>query len=127
MNDPAAVLLPGGLLAAACGAPAAAADGVPRTPEGLPDFNGVWQVMTTASWNLLDHNAQKGRAGRAGNRGEEREEFRQAMLEHRGPETGAYDLEWLEHSTTERRADYPYPDGYFGVVDPPTARVPWQD
>ena len=32
------------------------------TPDagGRPDFNGVWQALTTASWDLEDHNAQKG-------------------------------------------------------------------
>ena len=27
---------------------------------GHPDFNGVWQAFTTAGWNILDHNAQRG-------------------------------------------------------------------
>ena len=59
-----AVLLLSGVLAA-CGGPMdqpepAVTDDIPRTPEGHPDFNGVWQAFTTASWNILDHNAQKG-------------------------------------------------------------------
>ena len=61
----AALLLAGAL--AACGAPGdgggeaePAGGGIPRTPEGHPDLNGVWQAFTTASWNILDHNAQKG-------------------------------------------------------------------
>jgi len=33
--------------------------GVPDN-SGRPDFNGVWQALTTASWDLEDHNAQKG-------------------------------------------------------------------
>ena len=32
----------------------------PRTPEGQPDLNGIWQVLTTASWDILAHNAQDG-------------------------------------------------------------------
>ena len=33
---------------------------LPRTPDGQPDLNGVWQVLTTASWDIQDHPAQKG-------------------------------------------------------------------
>ena len=64
-RGPATVLLAGAL--AACGAPVngggeagPAMDGIPRTPDGRPDLNGVWQAFTTASWNILDHNAEKG-------------------------------------------------------------------
>jgi hypothetical protein len=31
-----------------------------RTADGKPNLNGVWQALTTASWDLDDHNAQKG-------------------------------------------------------------------
>jgi hypothetical protein len=30
---------------------------IPRTPDGKPDLNGVWQVLNTAAWDLEDHNA----------------------------------------------------------------------
>jgi hypothetical protein len=31
-----------------------------RTPDGKPDFNGLWQAMNSAHWNLLDHPASQG-------------------------------------------------------------------
>ena len=31
--------------------------GIPRTPDGKPDLNGVWQVLNAAAWDLEDHNA----------------------------------------------------------------------
>ena len=33
---------------------------LPRTPEGKPDLSGIWQVMNTADWNILPHEAHKG-------------------------------------------------------------------
>jgi len=35
-------------------------DAVRRTADRRPALNGVWQALTTASWDLEDHNAQKG-------------------------------------------------------------------
>jgi hypothetical protein len=32
----------------------------PRTPDGQPDLQGVWQTLNTASWNLEDHQATLG-------------------------------------------------------------------
>ena len=32
----------------------------PRTDDGHPDLNGIWQSLNSASWNLEDHNAQDG-------------------------------------------------------------------
>src|SRR5260370_28181328 len=28
-----------------------------RTPQGKPDFNGIWQVLTTAAVDVQDHQA----------------------------------------------------------------------
>ena len=33
---------------------------LPRTPDGRPDLQGVWQVLNTAAWDVQDHHAQKG-------------------------------------------------------------------
>jgi hypothetical protein len=41
-------------------APAAAAAALPRAADGKPDMSGVWQVLNTASWNIQDHQAEKG-------------------------------------------------------------------
>ena len=49
-----------GCCSVACTTPAEQTNAIPRTSEGHPDLNGVWQVLTAASWNILDHNAQKG-------------------------------------------------------------------
>ena len=32
----------------------------PRTPEGQPDLNGIWQALNAASWDIRAHNAQDG-------------------------------------------------------------------
>jgi hypothetical protein len=32
----------------------------PRTPDGHPDLQGVWQTLNTASWDLEDHQARLG-------------------------------------------------------------------
>ncbi|HUK36325.1 MAG TPA: hypothetical protein VLV86_20555, partial [Vicinamibacterales bacterium] len=33
---------------------------IPRTADGKPDLSGIWQAVTTASWDIEDHNAQRG-------------------------------------------------------------------
>ena len=32
----------------------------PRTPDGRPDLQGVWQVLNSAAWDLQDHQARLG-------------------------------------------------------------------
>src|ERR1700687_2322194 len=32
----------------------------PRTADGKPDLNGIWQAVNTANWDLQDHQAQGG-------------------------------------------------------------------
>jgi hypothetical protein len=33
---------------------------VPRTPDGKPDLNGIWQAANTAHWDIQDHRARQG-------------------------------------------------------------------
>jgi hypothetical protein len=33
---------------------------LPRTVEGKPDMNGIWQVLNTAAWDIQDHTGQLG-------------------------------------------------------------------
>lgn len=39
---------------------------VPRTPEGKPDFSGIWQAMNTANWDIQGHSAKQGPVYRLG-------------------------------------------------------------
>ena len=32
----------------------------PRTPDGQPHLQGIWQVLNTAAWDIQDHGAQLG-------------------------------------------------------------------
>ena len=32
----------------------------PRTPDGQPDLQGIWQVINTAAWDIQDHPARLG-------------------------------------------------------------------
>lgn len=39
---------------------------VPRTPEGKPDFSGIWQAMNTGNWDIQSHAARQGPVYRLG-------------------------------------------------------------
>lgn len=39
---------------------------IPRTPDGKPDLNGIWQTMGSANWNLEPHAASHGPIVEAG-------------------------------------------------------------
>src|SRR5262250_3100517 len=47
-------------LTAAAFAQAPAAYKAPRTADGKPDLNGIWQALNTANWNIQDHAAEAG-------------------------------------------------------------------
>ena len=32
----------------------------PRTADGKPDLNGIWQALNTANWDIQDHSSQAG-------------------------------------------------------------------
>src|SRR5712692_4749315 len=34
---------------------------IPRTPDGKPNLNGIWQTLNTANWDIQDHAAKAGR------------------------------------------------------------------
>jgi hypothetical protein len=41
-------------------APAAQAGAAARMTDGKPNFNGVWQALNEANWDIQDHNARMG-------------------------------------------------------------------
>ena len=59
------VLLAGFILMSAF-ANARQADDIPRTSDGKPDLNGVWQVLNSANYNLLAHSAKAAMAMQQG-------------------------------------------------------------
>src|ERR1700724_1869566 len=43
----------------------------PRMADGHPNFNGIWQAMNTANWDLQDHSAAPGTMWQTGSIGAE--------------------------------------------------------
>jgi hypothetical protein len=56
----AAALVLAGTLAAAQAPAQAPAYRAPRTADGRPSLNGIWQALNTANWDLQGHAASKG-------------------------------------------------------------------
>jgi hypothetical protein len=46
------------LMLVAAGTAAATAQDIPRTPSGRPDFNGIWQALGNAHWDIEPHTAR---------------------------------------------------------------------
>ena len=46
--------------ASVAAAQAASGYAPPRTPDGHPDLQGIWQALNTAAWDIEDHNARLG-------------------------------------------------------------------
>jgi hypothetical protein len=68
------IFLLGAVAAAALLAPANAQNQpykAPRTADGKPNLNGIWQAMNTANWNLEGHSAQAGQVVALGATGAE--------------------------------------------------------
>ena len=41
--------------------PGARVEAAPRTPDGRPNLNGIWQVFGASDWNIEPHSAEDGR------------------------------------------------------------------
>jgi hypothetical protein len=54
----AAVFLTAGILPAGQRSSQVPAAREPRTPDGKPNLNGIWQALNTANWDLQPHQAQ---------------------------------------------------------------------
>jgi len=55
------VLLLVSVLSASAGAQSPSSYKGPRTADGKPDLNGIWQSMTTANWDIQAHSPAPGR------------------------------------------------------------------
>ena len=51
-------ILAAAVLALAPATAAAQASAVPRMPDGHPNLQGLWQVLSTAAWDIQDHAAR---------------------------------------------------------------------
>jgi hypothetical protein len=81
-----------------------------RLPDGQPDMQGTYVTGWSAP---LERYTEA-----------ERKEWNARMEAVRGPNPGAYGLEWIEADLMGkgRRA----PKGFVQVIDPPDGRIPWQ-
>src|SRR5437867_4736502 len=54
------IALIAGLLSLAATPATAQVSALPRTPDGKPNLQGIWQVVNTAAWDIQDHQARLG-------------------------------------------------------------------
>ena len=81
-----------------------------RLPDGQPDIQGTY----ITGWNIPIERYTEA----------ERKAYIKRMEEVRGPNPGAYGLEWTEVNL-QKNARRP-PAGTVQVIDPPDGKIPWQ-
>lgn len=92
--------------------PSAASKWTPkRLPDGQPDIQGIY----TSGWSAPFERYSEA----------ERKAWQAKMEAVRGPDPGAYGLEWTEINLLKGRVRQPKP-GTVQVIDPPDGRIPWQ-
>jgi hypothetical protein len=91
--------------------PAGSSVTLKRLPDGQPDIQGIY----ISGWSVPYERYSEA----------ERKAWQAKMEAVRGPDPGAYGLEWTEINIRKGRDRQPKP-GTVQVIDPPDGRIPWQ-
>ncbi len=83
-----------------------------RLPDGQPDIQGIY----TSGWSVPFERYSEA----------ERKAWQAKMEAVRGPDPGAYGLEWTEINLMQGRNRRQPKPGAVQVIDPPDGRIPWQ-